>query len=295
MKIRHAFGKNIQNIRKERLWTQEQLAEAARLDPRTVQRAESGDTQGPETLQAIAGALDVDLDKLRSTTLVPESKLVKTELLTTYREFIKSEEINDSQVFSKPIMAPLSDDSLSQVEELWEAVFTDRDCVEPDDPDLWPSYIKAIREPLTSLFERDLAVFALNEVRDFLLPSVGDMKPDRSYTTWRVRHLVLVPRFGCFRTSPDAALHQVDSECAERGNVFFGALKNSSNLFVYKDALPIVVTELDDATCWCDQCFPKTAQGMRIDLDYIQKARRISRAELLRVMTEQGESLFGLS
>lgn len=56
---------NIRFHREDRAWTQEQLAEAAALAPRTVQRAERGEGLSSETLQAIAGALDVSLDLLQ--------------------------------------------------------------------------------------------------------------------------------------------------------------------------------------------------------------------------------------
>jgi transcriptional regulator with XRE-family HTH domain len=46
-------------------WTQEQLAGAADVDVRTVQRAEKGEPVSAESLQAIAGALDVSVEVLR--------------------------------------------------------------------------------------------------------------------------------------------------------------------------------------------------------------------------------------
>lgn len=58
-------GQNIKNIRSLRSWTQEQLADAAEVTSRTVQRAEAGEPVAAESLQAIAGALGVGLDELR--------------------------------------------------------------------------------------------------------------------------------------------------------------------------------------------------------------------------------------
>jgi transcriptional regulator with XRE-family HTH domain len=67
---------NLRRLRKGRSWTQEHLASAADLDVRTIQRAEGGDLLAAETLQAIAGALDIsvtdpcaetpDFDKLQA-------------------------------------------------------------------------------------------------------------------------------------------------------------------------------------------------------------------------------------
>jgi uncharacterized glyoxalase superfamily protein PhnB/DNA-binding XRE family transcriptional regulator len=53
----------IRELREKKAWTQEQLAAAARISPRTVQRAEEG-VMAAETKSAIAGALDVPVEAL---------------------------------------------------------------------------------------------------------------------------------------------------------------------------------------------------------------------------------------
>lgn len=53
----------IRALREKKAWTQEQLAAAARIAVRTVQRAEAG-VMSAETRSAIAGALDVDVEAL---------------------------------------------------------------------------------------------------------------------------------------------------------------------------------------------------------------------------------------
>lgn len=58
-------GTNIRTIRERLSWTQLQLAEAADISERTVQRAEEGKGMSSETLQAIAGALNVTVEALR--------------------------------------------------------------------------------------------------------------------------------------------------------------------------------------------------------------------------------------
>lgn len=63
--MNQALADNIRTLRETRSWTQEQLAEAARLNPRTVQRAEAAQGASHETVLAIAGALDVDVELLR--------------------------------------------------------------------------------------------------------------------------------------------------------------------------------------------------------------------------------------
>ena len=56
---------NIRILREAKPWTQAQLAEAADVAERTIQRAEEGKGLSAETLQAVAGALDVSVDQLR--------------------------------------------------------------------------------------------------------------------------------------------------------------------------------------------------------------------------------------
>ncbi len=76
MRIEFRYGKKIQQAREARAWTQEQLAIAAGVEPRTIQRVERDQTKNPETLQAIAAAFDLELDALRSKWRVAESHLV---------------------------------------------------------------------------------------------------------------------------------------------------------------------------------------------------------------------------
>jgi uncharacterized glyoxalase superfamily protein PhnB/DNA-binding XRE family transcriptional regulator len=55
-----SMGNRIRRLREKKAWTQEHLAAAAEVSVRTVQRAEEG-TLSAETLSAIAGALDVEV------------------------------------------------------------------------------------------------------------------------------------------------------------------------------------------------------------------------------------------
>jgi uncharacterized glyoxalase superfamily protein PhnB/DNA-binding XRE family transcriptional regulator len=57
------IGENIRALRERKAWTQEHLAGAARISPRTVQRAEEG-VMSAETKTAIAGALNVPVESL---------------------------------------------------------------------------------------------------------------------------------------------------------------------------------------------------------------------------------------
>jgi uncharacterized glyoxalase superfamily protein PhnB/DNA-binding XRE family transcriptional regulator len=57
------MGEKIRALRDRKAWTQQHLADAARISPRTVQRAEEG-VMSAETRTAIAGALDVPVESL---------------------------------------------------------------------------------------------------------------------------------------------------------------------------------------------------------------------------------------
>jgi transcriptional regulator with XRE-family HTH domain len=58
-------AENIKRHREARSWTQEHLAQAARVDVRTIQRAEAGNGLGSESLLAVAGAFGVDVEILK--------------------------------------------------------------------------------------------------------------------------------------------------------------------------------------------------------------------------------------
>jgi len=64
------LGERIKNLRERKAWTQEHLAAAANISARTVQRAEDG-ALSPETLSAIAGALDVAIEDISSPKRAP--------------------------------------------------------------------------------------------------------------------------------------------------------------------------------------------------------------------------------
>ncbi|MGD0526681.1 MAG: VOC family protein [Polyangiaceae bacterium] len=69
MEVRET-GDRIRTLRERKAWTQQHLAEAARISPRTVQRAEEG-VMSAETRAAIAGALDVPVESLATALKAP--------------------------------------------------------------------------------------------------------------------------------------------------------------------------------------------------------------------------------
>lgn len=59
-----ALGEHIRQLRKQRAWSQEQVAGAADLSLRTIQRVENGFVCSPDTLQALAAAFEIDAGTL---------------------------------------------------------------------------------------------------------------------------------------------------------------------------------------------------------------------------------------
>ena len=58
--------RTVRYLRQKRAWTQEQLAEVAKISLRTVQRIEKGETVSFASIKAVAEALDIEVDKLKS-------------------------------------------------------------------------------------------------------------------------------------------------------------------------------------------------------------------------------------
>jgi transcriptional regulator with XRE-family HTH domain len=221
MRTELTYGKKIQELRRAKAWTQEQLAEAAGLDVRTIQRIEKDQTKSPETLQAIAGAFDVGVEDLRTTTLIPQTKLAGTWLATSYREFITAERTRPAQQFARIVASPLSEEGKDRVDELLRQIFADRELIEPNEPELWSCYEEQIREPLQLLFDLGQAFFIVDERRDFILPDSGGLQPtQRCIPNWRVLYYVVVPRHGCFQAGPEKPMHRFNSDCRESATTF---------------------------------------------------------------------------
>ena len=56
----------MKSLRRQKRWSQEQLAQLSGLNVRTIQRVEKGDRVGIETLKALASVFEVTIDELIS-------------------------------------------------------------------------------------------------------------------------------------------------------------------------------------------------------------------------------------
>ena len=74
----------VMNLRKQRSWSQDELATAAGLNLRTVQRIENEGTAALESIKALAAALEVDLEDLKSP---PEKRMAQFEYKTIVLPF----------------------------------------------------------------------------------------------------------------------------------------------------------------------------------------------------------------
>jgi transcriptional regulator with XRE-family HTH domain len=284
MRVEFRYGKKIRQLREERSWTQEQLAAIAGVESRTIQRVEKDQTKNQETLLAIAAAFDVGLDAIRNKWRVAESRLLRTWLVATYSQFVHVQEAHPWQMSYRSVIAPLTEERQTQTDELLSQIFADREYIEPYETDLWDCYIRCIKEPIQSLFEMGLVIFILDERRDLLLPSIGDLKPQSDYMDCRVQHTMIVPRHGCFRLDATEPLHLFNDSCSVAGESLFRAAKHHDigmPVHVYSNALWAAMQPgSEDAVRWCDACFPPLSGGARITFEYIEKVTGWTRAQL---------------
>ena len=110
------YGAKIKEMREERAWPQEQLAEVCGVAARTIQRAEAGDSIAFESLKAIANGLEIDVKEfMEKPAKTPDPTPAKTHnlflfiRLRTGADLFKvcggadagrfaQDELNDSQV-----------------------------------------------------------------------------------------------------------------------------------------------------------------------------------------------------
>jgi transcriptional regulator with XRE-family HTH domain len=268
MRKEFRYGKKIKEMREARAWTQEQLAEAADIETRTVQRVEKGLTKSPETLQAIAGAFNVDIESLRSTWLIPESRLVQAHFVDSHERFIGVEEKYRRHAYTRAILAPLSKEGRKQVDDLLDQIFADREYIEPDEREMWKLYIEQTEDPLASLFDLKLAMFILDERRDLIFPKNGFLKPEKPYIDdWRVQYFLVIPRHGCFRASPSAPLHRFNENCTAASEAVFQAATHEDGIHIFTNVLAAVLETVN----WCDVCFPAHSDGSRLDFNYLEQ------------------------
>ena len=87
MNFKKAFGEKLKRLRKNRGFTQEQLAEMIEIDPRNLSRIEVGNSfVKAETMEKLLKALDVTTEELFSNDHIKEPK----ELISDINSYIDS-------------------------------------------------------------------------------------------------------------------------------------------------------------------------------------------------------------
>ena len=77
-------AQRVTDLRRKCSWSQDELATAAGINLRTIQRVENTGTASLQTLKAIASALEADLDDFKRT---PEKTMTKYEYKTLVLPF----------------------------------------------------------------------------------------------------------------------------------------------------------------------------------------------------------------
>jgi transcriptional regulator with XRE-family HTH domain len=105
------IAKSVRLFRDLRSWSQQHLAEAADVSVRTVQRAEQGLSVSAESLLAIAGALDVEVDALRADLDASLLSKIKNDLGIALEHFADPEVLKEKlgEFRSKHEFIPLSE------------------------------------------------------------------------------------------------------------------------------------------------------------------------------------------
>jgi transcriptional regulator with XRE-family HTH domain len=73
--MNEVIASNVRRFREQRNWTQEELADKAGRDVRTIQRVEKGEKVSKQVLVEIAGALGISLDELQTDVVQEVAKM----------------------------------------------------------------------------------------------------------------------------------------------------------------------------------------------------------------------------
>lgn len=174
-------GRKIRELRELRCWTQEQLAEIAKLSPRTIQRLEKGQPASLESLRAVSQALQVSFEEIRAETNSAAQKLdhVSSESALKQDDFLPRI-LSGSEllkVIAGSEMYQFSNDELKDDEEV-DLVSSFAQMLQ-DMGDLWDELdagakVKAgfdFQKELEQLTEKGFWVFGKQVVQKFVVES----------------------------------------------------------------------------------------------------------------------------
>jgi transcriptional regulator with XRE-family HTH domain len=126
---RDVIASNIKMLRNAHHWSQEELALAAGVDVRTIQRAEAGSSLSLETLKSIAAAFDTSIEALQVSQADIEAAVAefkKTHVIITMRVVTKSADLGDligqSEAFIVERIGDLTESQLDSIAEFQETL-----------------------------------------------------------------------------------------------------------------------------------------------------------------------------
>lgn len=107
----------------------------------------------------------------------------------------------------------------------------------------------------------------IDEKRDFILPRSPDIHPLKPYIDdWKIRHHVLVPRYGCYQHR-GCRLHRFDAQCEDGTTEFLNRLRGrTESVRIYRNGLEASVGPGGEAAvAWCEVCFPVARNAAESD------------------------------
>lgn len=293
MKTESRFGKKIRELRIDRGWSQEQLAEIAGIATRTVQRVEKDPTRDGDTLQAIAAAFDVTVKDLRTNYWVAESQLPKALVIESAEDFRVAIQ-RAYHFYTQRILVEPRPESEARIRELVDLVFADIWAMEPDEPELITSYIDSIREPLVELKSMGMIFFSVQERRDVFIKGEkpGERLPMEDVT---YGHFFLVPVDGCFREGGDGQrhpLHRFSARCENAVRALLRITQKELDMSVAANPMDIMTAlgSDPDSVQWCDECFPEGEDGCRISWHDLENFTGLTTEQMTQIV-EQARAL----
>jgi len=254
MKTEVRYGKQIKEARLARGWTQEHLAMVADITVRTVARIEKDQVQGPESLMAIAAALETDLKKLAVILRIGEVKPTRSLRIQHADDLqIAFDRAHDSGLY-RSLTLPATDAWRDHVEELLETLFIDLRYLSADEPEIVRSWVVAAREPLAELRSMGIAIFTIQDAREVFLGEAGQR---RLIEDWTTGYYLAVQEESCYLI--DDKLHRFRDGCTEGVRVLLRWLRQEQDgtemeLGLMANPLVAIATYPEEALC--KTCFP---------------------------------------
>jgi transcriptional regulator with XRE-family HTH domain len=283
MKTVTKYGQRIKELREQKGWTQEHLEELTGIAVRTIQRVESDQTKGPETLAAIAAAFDLTVGELGQRYSVAESKPPTAILIESAADFgVAMQRAHHDYVIQR--LTQTND----RVEDLISSITEDLQYISPDEAGLFESFIRSLREPIEEIHALGFGIFAIQQTRDRFIKLTPDARPT-AIENWTHGKFIIIPRFGCFRVGGPSSrekLHRFHPGCRDAVRELLTMFKEELQVGVFANALQALLPQPNSEAvdAWCEECFPVQPDGSRLTLAYMALITGRSETELEQLL-----------